>query len=805
MHILIVDDDDFALHVLQNTLGRMGYPVVVAHDGVEAMEILRKGDIRLVITDWDMPNMNGVELCRTIRREDLAGYIYIIMLTGREGASQRMEGLFAGADDFLNKPLDPEELLVCLKTAERILSLETRDLALFALAKLAESRDSETGTHVERVQAYTRIIAQNLSDEVKACNGVDEEYIRLLHQTSPLHDLGKVGIPDTILLKPGKLTPGEFAIMETHTVIGAQTLDAALQRFPNARFLQMAREIAVSHHEHFDGSGYPSGLVGHQIPLCGRLVAVADVYDALTSKRIYKEAMPHDRAMEIIRRGRGTHFDPDVVDAFERAESKIVAAGKRLRAAAEIISVVPHIEIPIPLPQTGPSPCGVLIVEDDQVLLQKLVQLVSGTGEQVYTASDGHKAMRVWRDHSPRIIISDWLMPGMDGVELCQQIRGESTDEPVHFIMLTAHSDKARLLDAYRAGVDDFISKPFDAEELLARVRAGIRTARLRDELVRRANGTQALNAQLAVVNSRLERLAITDELTGLFNRRHAMFRLEEQWALAERYGRPVTVALIDIDHFKAINDTYGHDVGDSVLRRVAGLLRDQTRGTDAVCRVGGEEFLIISPQLTLQEVFACAERCRAAVANHIFNIGTAEIRATVSIGVATRTTEQIGQFTDLLRLADLALYAAKHAGRNVIKTSEDLSGDMDMNNTENWIAQASVNTSTPIDMAAVLKRCGGDASFATAVIERFRVQAISEVQRIEQALAGADFDTLRRAAHSLKSMAAYVSADIASDLSRQIEDLASKKQTDGITQLIVKLREQVDAAVSWIVKKNAA
>src|SRR6185437_6647044 len=181
---------------------------------------------------------------RSIRREDLSGYVYIIMLTGREGPKQRMEGLCAGADDFINKPIDPEELLVCLKTADRILSLETRDLALFALAKLAESRDSETGAHIERVQAYTKIIAQQLSPEVRACCGIDDEYIRLLHQTSPLHDLGKVSIPDAILLKPGRLTPDEFEIMKTHTSVGARTLDAALKKFPNARFLQMAREIA---------------------------------------------------------------------------------------------------------------------------------------------------------------------------------------------------------------------------------------------------------------------------------------------------------------------------------------------------------------------------------------------------------------------------------------------------------------------------------------------------------------------------------------------------------------------------------
>ncbi len=222
MQVLLVDDDDFALSVLENTITRMGYTTITARDGREALDILRNSEIRLVITDWDMPNMNGLELCRAIRREDLSGYVYIIMLTGREGAKQRMEGLCTGADDFLNKPLDPEEMLVCLKTAERILALETRDLALFALAKLAESRDSETGAHVERVQSYARIIAKHLSAEVKAMNGVDDEYIRLLYQTSPLHDLGKVAIPDSLLLKPGKLTPTEFAIMETHTLVGRQ-------------------------------------------------------------------------------------------------------------------------------------------------------------------------------------------------------------------------------------------------------------------------------------------------------------------------------------------------------------------------------------------------------------------------------------------------------------------------------------------------------------------------------------------------------------------------------------------------------
>jgi putative two-component system response regulator len=801
MQILIVDDDEFALNVLDNTLSRMGYKVVAARDGCEAMEILRRTEIRLAITDWDMPNMNGLDLCRSIRQEDLSGYVYIIMLTGREGAKERMEGLCAGADDFLSKPLDPEEMLICLKQAERILALETRDLALFALAKLAESRDSETGEHVERVQSYTRLIAKNLSSEIKTHQGVDEEYIRLIYQTSPLHDLGKVGIPDSILLKPGKLTTDEFAIMETHTLVGAQTLDAALERFPNARFLQIAREIAATHHERFDGTGYPLGLAGQQIPLCGRIVAVADVYDALTSRRIYKEAMTHQQAKNILLRDRGSHFDPEVVDAFLRAEDQILAVRERLRDKVEParLAIIP------PPPRSdgaGPSPCKLLIVEDDPVLLEKLINLLTATGEPVFQAIDGEEGLELWREHSPRVVISDWVMPKKDGVELCRDIRKLSRSEPTHFIMLTANSDRDRLLDAYKVGVDDFIAKPFDHEELLARVRAGIRTAKLHDELVRKAAGSQALNAQLATVNSRLERLSITDELTGLFNRRHAMSRLEEQWALAERYSRPLSIAMIDIDHFKRINDTYGHDAGDSILRRVAVILREQTRGTDVVCRVGGEEFLIIFPAQSIQEARICAERCRVAVEAHAFIIGDMSIKATVSIGVAIRAVGQT-QYPDLLKIADQVMYAAKHLGRNIVRTSDDpppkdLWCELPKAN-EAKLAAETPPARPPVDLKVVLKRCGGDTEFANAVAERFHAQAAGQVDRIRQALTQANGEALSRAAHSLKSMAAYMAADMASDLARQIEDLGRRDEFSAVEPLLARLSEEIRTTNEWI------
>ena len=279
---------------------------------------MRRRTCRMVISDWNMPNMDGLELCRRIRGHDSFGYIYVILLTSHDSPQKVVEGMSAGADDFISKPFHPAELLVRIRAGERVLSLETRDVAIFALARLAESRDPDTGAHLERVRRYSRALAQQLALRPKHFEEVDAQYIQLIYLTSPLHDIGKVGIPDSVLLKPARLTPSEFEVMKTHATLGAETLDAALREYPGATFLQMARDIAATHHERFDGSGYPAGLVGTEIPLCGRIVALADVYDALTSKRVYKDAFSHASARHIIREESGSHFDPEVVVQLRR-------------------------------------------------------------------------------------------------------------------------------------------------------------------------------------------------------------------------------------------------------------------------------------------------------------------------------------------------------------------------------------------------------------------------------------------------------------------------------------------------------
>jgi putative two-component system response regulator len=274
-----------------------------------------------VITDWNMPEMTGPELCRQIRIGGFPIYVYVMILTSRNETADRIHALSQGADDFLSKPFEPDELLLRVKVAGRILSLETRHAATFALAKLAESRDPETGQHLERIRAYSWILARELA-------GADEEiessFIENIYLTSPLHDIGKVGIPDSVLLKPDSLTNREFEMMKTHTTLGAETLDATLRQFPEVTYFQMARDIAHSHHERFDGTGYPRGLAGEGIPLSGRIVGLADVYDALTSKRVYKDVLDHPVAKNMIIDENGAHFDPRVVEAFLRAEEQIV-------------------------------------------------------------------------------------------------------------------------------------------------------------------------------------------------------------------------------------------------------------------------------------------------------------------------------------------------------------------------------------------------------------------------------------------------------------------------------------------------
>jgi putative two-component system response regulator len=342
--ILIVDDEPINLKVLVDLL-RPKYSLVVARDGVQALQRLKADALPdLALVDVMMPNMDGLELCRRMKRDPRLAEVPLIFVTAL-GQSNEAEGFEAGAVDYVTKPISPPIVLARLRThlalrraarelirrnrtLEEAVRERTAELALSqeatiqALTALVESRDHETGGHILRTQRYVRALALEMRSDSRFVGALDDHIVDLMCKSAPLHDIGKVAIPDAVLLKAGKLDPQEFEVMKTHTSIGRDALSSAAgDPAKTSEFLRFAAEIAGGHHEKWDGTGYPLGLAGEAIPLAARLMALADVYDALRCARVYKRAMTHAQASEIIVAGRGLHFDPGVVDAFLRCET----------------------------------------------------------------------------------------------------------------------------------------------------------------------------------------------------------------------------------------------------------------------------------------------------------------------------------------------------------------------------------------------------------------------------------------------------------------------------------------------------
>ncbi len=316
--IVVVDDDAAQRLLLRMCLEAEGYEVYEADSGYSAQQLMEKHpDFRIVITDLDMPELNGFDLIRKIRTRELH-YTYIIVLTSKDDEDSLVKAFSKGADDYLSKPVNPNELRLRIQGAIRVLRQETQEELILALAKLAEYRSDETGYHLERVQRYCRILAMDLCENRPELD-IHIQFAEEIARVSPLHDIGKVAIPDNILHKPGKLTDTEFEIMKTHAAIGGQILKDIYAK-NGSPYLKVAYEVAMYHHERFNGKGYPEGLKGEEIPIAARIMTLADIYDAMATKRCYKDPFPHEVIKKIILEERGQQLDPIVVDAFLRQE-----------------------------------------------------------------------------------------------------------------------------------------------------------------------------------------------------------------------------------------------------------------------------------------------------------------------------------------------------------------------------------------------------------------------------------------------------------------------------------------------------
>lgn len=336
--VMVVDDTPANIDLLSSILNT-DYQVKAATSGEKAIRIAQaENRPDLILLDIMMPGFDGFETLTHLQSDKRTKDIPVIFVTALSEVVSEAHGLDLGAVDYITKPFNPVlvksrvrnhidlkrhrddlESLVVERTREVEL---IKQVTILAMGTLAEYRDPETGGHIQRTQNYVKTLAEHLSEHPRFEHYLDETTIDLLYQSAPLHDIGKVGVPDSILLKPGKLTDEEFEVMKRHAIYGRDSIRRATKKLGTTTFLDIAADIAEHHHEKWDGSGYPHGLKGEDIPIAGRLMALADVYDALRSKRVYKPAFSHEKTVQIITEGKGRHFDPDVVAAFLALENR---------------------------------------------------------------------------------------------------------------------------------------------------------------------------------------------------------------------------------------------------------------------------------------------------------------------------------------------------------------------------------------------------------------------------------------------------------------------------------------------------
>jgi len=351
---MIIDDMPENLDILSGMLEEKGYKIRPVTNGKSALHSIKISQPDLILLDINMSEMNGYEVCSQLKNDEKLKEIPIIFISALNDTSDKLKAFSIGGVDYITKPFQHDEVIARIDThikmhymqielekhnteLESLVLSQVKEIydsqmaTIFSLAKLTESRDDDTGRHLERVQIVCRTLSKNLLKKDKYEKIITTEFIDQIYNASPLHDIGKVAIPDNILLKPGKLTAEEFEIMKTHTTMGAETLEYSFKLYPKNKFLKMGIDIARHHHERWDGSGYPDKLSGENIPLCARIMSVVDVYDAMRSKRCYKEPRTHEETLnEIIKYG-GTQFDPEIAMAFNDMNKEIYDIWEKMK------------------------------------------------------------------------------------------------------------------------------------------------------------------------------------------------------------------------------------------------------------------------------------------------------------------------------------------------------------------------------------------------------------------------------------------------------------------------------------------
>lgn len=645
LRVLIVDDSELNREMLGSMLGDE-YEILEAENGVQAVEIMREhvSNLSLILLDVQMPQMDGLELLKHMGRLHWIDVIPVIMISS-ETAPQFIERAYdLGATDYIARPYNT--MIVRRRVANVILSFarqrqlmeiitqqiskkeKDNRLMLSILSHIVEFRNGESGLHVIHINIITDLLLRQYMLKIGS-NKITSEDISLISMASALHDIGKIAIPEEILNKPGRLSVGEYQIMQGHCMAGANILmDLPIDR--NEPLLKTAYEICRWHHERYDGSGYPDGLKGDTIPLSAQVVALADVYDALTSERCYKSAYSHDTAMKMIFDGQCGVFHPllleclcDIGDTLQRE-----LTAKDTFDFENTINETSHITEQLQRYEKKRTDHCSMSGPEARVLLQYLNKVFD-----VVRLVDATKNCQVNIDEAGNHQDSEYRCYDMwskeDRCENCISAKCMSSKGS-----LTKLKFVDECIYHVRATYVEVDGLPYSLELI----------DKITEETLLGGHGKEGVVKYITAHNHRL----YVDILTGVYNRRYYEEQLRDMFHIS-------AAAMLDMDHFKAVNDTYGHLVGDMTLKQAAIAIKNSVRKTDDVVRLGGDEFFIVFREIPFHVLQKKLEAIRACVENIVFS-DYPQLHFSISIGGVYGP----GKTSDLLNIADKLLYQAK-------------------------------------------------------------------------------------------------------------------------------------------------
>lgn len=657
--ILIVDDAEINRSLLADILSAE-YDIMEASNGVEAVSLLNQyhADLSLILLDIVMPEMDGFEVLAIMNRNGWIQSIPVITISAETSSSYIEHAYDLGAADYISRPFDEKTVLrrvsnmLMLYTKQKILEGMVTEqiidkeknnfLMVEILSNIVEFRNGESGLHVLHIRVITEMLLKKLAEKTDQFH-LSLSDIALIVNASALHDVGKISIPEEILNKPGRLTIPEFEVMKNHTVIGAQILKNAPNR-QKEKLIQVAHDICRWHHERFDGAGYPDGLKGGEIPIAAQVVAVADVYDALTSERVYKAAYSHEKAMEMILRGECGAFDPLLLECLSEV-------GDRIRKEIDLHSMDGMSDIEMEGIASELMSHNELRASNRTLMLLEQERI-----KYRFFASMSQEVQFEYNVHSDLLEISEW---GAKYLEISELIaHPEQNEELARVFDRRDYADLKKHLRETTPGA------PIFSGSYQVRIGGKARWFKVVARTIWDSEEHELYSStigkfidiheeQMEITN--LKRLASQDSLTGLYNHKVARELIENRIAVKD--GRKYAVILFDVDYFKAANDEHGHIFGDEVLKYISQKMRQNIRRDDIAARVGGDEFLIFIEYR--DDVMPQIERIFRALTDSFQGF-----KISVSMGVA-RCPENGVDYDVLFHCADQALYSAKKNGKN--------------------------------------------------------------------------------------------------------------------------------------------